>query len=114
MLPNGFNVYPEDIENALRIAGIRDPVVLETDPAGSRRSCCARGRDPARRRRIAASATRRRGQGGQCQPGPDQRVAGWRRWPDEDFPRTHTLKIKRDPVRHWLAESGAPVGNKRS
>ena len=32
VLPNGFNVYPEDIENALRIAGIRDLVVLETRP----------------------------------------------------------------------------------
>ena len=32
MLPNGFKVYPEDIENALRIAGIRDSVVLETAP----------------------------------------------------------------------------------
>ena len=32
VLPNGFNVFPEDIENALRIAGIRDSVVLETEP----------------------------------------------------------------------------------
>ena len=32
VLPNGFNVYPEDLENALRIAGVRDSVVLETKP----------------------------------------------------------------------------------
>ena len=32
VLPNGFNVYPEDIENALRIAGVRDAVVVETQP----------------------------------------------------------------------------------
>ncbi len=32
VLPNGFNVYPEDIENALRIAGMRDSVVVETEP----------------------------------------------------------------------------------
>ena len=32
MLPNGLNVYPEDIENALRVAGVRDSVVLETAP----------------------------------------------------------------------------------
>ena len=32
VLPNGFNVYPEDVENALRIAGLRDSVVLETAP----------------------------------------------------------------------------------
>ena len=32
VLPNGFNVYPEDIENALRVAGIRDSVAGETEP----------------------------------------------------------------------------------
>ena len=32
VLPNGFNVYPEDIENALRVAGVRDSVILETRP----------------------------------------------------------------------------------
>ena len=32
VLPNGLNVFPEDIENALRVAGIRDSVVLETEP----------------------------------------------------------------------------------
>ena len=32
VLPNGFNVYPEDIENALRIAGIRDAIAVETRP----------------------------------------------------------------------------------
>src|SRR5207342_2979035 len=31
------------------------------------------------------------------------RVSAWRFWPDEDFPRTHTLKIKRDQVRAWAA-----------
>jgi hypothetical protein len=35
--------------------------------------------------------------------GPNQRIAGWRLWPDEDFPRTHTLKVKRDRVRAWAA-----------
>src|SRR4029077_9267695 len=32
VLPNGLNVYPEDIENALRPAGVRHSVVLETAP----------------------------------------------------------------------------------
>jgi len=39
--------------------------------------------------------------------GPNQRVAAWRQWPDEDFPRTHTLKIKRDPIRVWAARPGS-------
>src|SRR4029078_9432212 len=32
VLPNGFNVYPEDLENALRVAGVRDSVIVETRP----------------------------------------------------------------------------------
>ena len=31
------------------------------------------------------------------------RVAAWRFWPDVDFPRTHTLKVKRNQVRAWAA-----------
>ena len=30
-----------------------------------------------------------------------QRIAGWRLWPEPDFPRTHTLKIRRNEVRDW-------------
>ncbi len=32
VLPNGFNVYPEDIENALRVAGLTEAIVVETRP----------------------------------------------------------------------------------
>ncbi|MGZ8528226.1 MAG: AMP-binding protein [Candidatus Limnocylindrales bacterium] len=32
VLPNGLNVYPEDVENALRTAGVRDSVVIEARP----------------------------------------------------------------------------------
>jgi long-chain acyl-CoA synthetase len=34
--------------------------------------------------------------------GIHQRVEGWRVWPEADFPRTHTLKVKRDQVRAWV------------
>ncbi len=118
VLPNGFNVYPEDIENALRIAGIRDSVVLETQPgrieavvlgsaAGSALPGAAADQpDPAAvRERIDAAVKAANGT-----LGPNQRIAGWRLWPDEDFPRTHTLKIKRGQVRAWLAvDSPLPV-----
>ncbi len=49
VLPNGFNVYPEDIENALRVAGIRDSVVAR-DEARSDRSRRARRHDARRPR----------------------------------------------------------------
>ena len=103
VLPNGFNVYPEDIENALRIAGhprlggARD--AARPDRGGRPRlgrgvgtaRAAADAPDPAAvRERIDAAV-----KAANATLGPNQRIAGWRLWPDEDFPRTHTLKIKR-------------------
>ena len=108
VLPNGFNVYPEDIENALRIAGIRDSVVLETAPGrieavvlGSSAGVpgVVGGSEPAAaHERLDAAVKAANGT-----LGPNQRIAGWRLWPEEDFPRTHTLKVKRAQVRTWVA-----------
>ena len=114
VLPNGFNVYPEDIENALRIARIRDSVVLETEPgrieavvlgsAASPPAAPGARADPtppdpaALRDRIDAAVKAANGT-----LGANQRIAGWRLWPDEDFPRTHTLKVKRSLIRDWVA-----------
>lgn len=117
VLPNGFNVFPEDIENALRIAGVRDSVVLETRPGRIEAVVLAPdsphlpGPDmPATppaglaeppeelRARIddavrAANATL----------GINQRIDRWRLWPAADFPRTHTFKVRRDQVKAWVA-----------
>ena len=38
---------------------------------------------------------------------PQQRIVGWRFWPEDDFPRTHTLKIRRDPIRTWATDEPA-------
>ncbi|MEW5990753.1 MAG: AMP-binding protein [Chloroflexota bacterium] len=142
VLPNGFNVYPEDIENALRIAGIRDSVVLETSPGRIEAIVLAPGTHglpqggdvpagPATgpadgltghgltgggltgggltggaadvRGRIEAAV-----KAANSTLGPNQRIAGWRLWPDLDFPRTHTLKVKRAQVRAW-ADVGTPL-----
>jgi long-chain acyl-CoA synthetase len=124
VLPNGFNVYPEDIENALRVAGIRDSVVVETRPGRIEAIVLApdshglpqggdipaagpaASGDPALvRDRIDASI-----KAANQTLAVHQRVAGWRLWPDVDFPRTHTLKVKRDLVRGWAAvEEPLPV-----
>ena len=105
VLPNGFNVYPEDIENALRIAGLRDAIVVETRPGRIEAIVLE---DP----EATAEAFRARIDGAvkaaNASLGPNQRVAAWRTWSAPDFPRTHTLKIKRDSVRHWAA-SDAPL-----
>ena len=122
VLPNGLNVYPEDIENALRTAGLRDSVVVETAPGRIEAVVLAPGThvlpqggenpvgmavaDPAAvRAQINAAVKAANGT-----LAVQQRVAGWRLWPDEDFPRTHTLKVKRDQVRGWAAvDSPLPV-----
>ena len=106
VLPNGFKVYPEDLENALRIAGIRDATVVETEPGRIEAVVLLRGvgaDDAASAKPIVEAAVR----AANAQLGPQQRIAGWRLWPDDDFPRTHTLKIKRDPIRTWAADARA-------
>jgi long-chain acyl-CoA synthetase len=117
VLPNGFNVYPEDIENALRIAGLRDSVVLETKPGRIEAILLAPGSGPIRQAgeqldfdpssppaqlRATIDAAIKAANG---TLGPNQRIAGWRLWPESDFPRTHTLKIKRDLVRAWTGST---------
>ena len=107
VLPNGFNVYPEDIENALRIAGVRDAVVVETEPGRIEAVVLALdGEEPATTEARVDAAVKAANRA----LGPNQRIAGWRQWPSADYPRTHTLKIKRDPVRRWATgEASEPV-----
>ncbi len=108
VLPNGFNVFPEDIEIALRNAGVRDAVVIETLPGRIEALVLAPdgpvgGPAPSEaevRESISAAVKR-----ANAVLGANQRIAAWRLWPEPDFPRTHTMKVKRDPVRAWAAES---------
>ena len=122
VLPNGFNVYPEDIENALRVAGIRDSVAIETRPGRIEVVVLAPGQHGAPGDQRAASGLEgavaedvRREidavvKAANASLGPSQRIAGWRLWPEADFPRTHTFKVKRDRVRTWAAvDSSMPV-----
>jgi long-chain acyl-CoA synthetase len=107
VLPNGLNVYPEDIENALRTAGLRDSVVIETKagrieavvlpPVGANGATPDAIRTEIQAGVKAANATLAQ----------HQRVAGFRIWPEDDLPRTHTLKVKRDVVRRWAAVDDA-------
>ena len=115
VLPNGFNVFPEDLENALRVAGIRDSVAIETKPGRIEAVVLAPGThavpgdpratpaletaDPEAVKREIDAAVKAANQS----LGPNQRIAGWRVWPEADFPRTHTFKVKRDRVRAWAA-----------
>ena len=79
VLPNGFNVYPEDIENALRVAGIRDSVAVETAPGRIEAILLAgdADADPAETRARLDAAVK----AANATLGPNQRIAAWRLWP---------------------------------
>ena len=130
VLPNGLNVYPEDIENALRTAGLRDSVVVETRPGRIEAVVLAPGSHnlpqggdiPARAEGTAgpdATLVREQVNAAVKQANATlaahQRVAAWRLWPDSDFPRTHTLKVKRDQIRGWaVVDAPLPVQEDRT
>jgi long-chain acyl-CoA synthetase len=108
VLPNGLNVYPEDIENALRVAGVRDSVVIETRPGRIEAVILPpQGTtDTVRVREASGTAVK----AANARLAQHQRVAAFRFWTDDDFPRTHTLKVKRDVIRRWAAlEEPLPV-----
>jgi len=121
VLPNGFNVYPEDIENGLRIAGLRDTVVLETAPGRIEAVVLSPGgpirqvdepldfdpADPPAEMRAAIDAAVK---AANATLGANQHISGWRLWPASDFPRTHTLKIRRDQVLAWVRDGRGPAG----
>ena len=125
VLPNGLNVFPEDIENALRVAGIRDSIVLETEPGrieaiilppvaaqqvpdeGPGASPAGAFDEPDAIARVRADVDAAV-KAANATLAVHARVTAWRFWPDTDFPRTLTLKVKRDQVRAWAAVS-APL-----
>ncbi len=121
VLPNGLNVYPEDIENVLEDVGLAQAVVLETAPGRIEAVVLSPDAPPMitpsnpapdppetdeekaeLARRISALIKQANSRLGQ-----HQRIDGWRLWPEADFPRTHTLKIKRTEVHQWAASDAS-------
>ena len=121
VLPSGLNVFPEDIEHVLADHGLEQAVVLETAPGRIEAVVMPPGTMPvlapdrggqeprtavedahvrARIERIIQTANR--------ELAPHQRLDAWRMWPERDFPRTHLLKVRRDPIREW-AEADVPL-----
>src|SRR6266849_243843 len=93
VLANGMNVYPEDIENALCSNPlVKDAVVfgLTKKDQGPEVHGVLLMEDPAQAKTVIQQTNR--------QLAPHQQVRGFTIWPDNDFPRTHTLKVKRPEV----------------
>ncbi len=101
VLADGTNVYPEDIEAVLvRDPGVRDATVIALGPPGNPRVhavlLLADGTDPAT---IVRGANEKLGS--------SQQIRGHTVWPEDDFPRTHTLKVKKRLVVAALDEAAA-------
>jgi long-chain acyl-CoA synthetase len=100
VLPSGMNVWPHDVEEVLRAQpGVKDAaVVLAPQPGGGAtlHAYLIPSGAPAAIAPILAAANKRLA--------VHQRVATAAWWPEADFPRTHTLKVKR----RLLPPPGAP------
>jgi long-chain acyl-CoA synthetase len=99
VLANGMNVYPEDLENVLRsIPGVKDAVVfgLMEDDAGPQVHSILLLEEPEKAKTVVQQANKRLA--------AHQQIRGFTVWPHQDFPKTHTLKVKRQDVLDALSE----------
>jgi long-chain acyl-CoA synthetase len=97
VLANGLNVYPEDIENALSTnPDVKDAAVfglMEKDQGPEVHAVLLMA-DPTKAKTAVQQANK--------QLASHQQIRGHTVWPEEDFPRTHTLKVKRQDVLNKL------------
>ncbi|MGB8802206.1 MAG: AMP-binding protein, partial [Candidatus Acidiferrales bacterium] len=86
--PAGMNVYPEDLEKAVRSQpGVRDCVVIGIERDGNAEPCAVLLlENPPRANQAAIIETANRSLS------EYQKIRRWFSWPDPDFPRTPTLK----------------------
>jgi len=104
---DGINVYPEDIEQVLvRHPGIKDACVLGMGAHEEKVHAVLllkpEAGDP---RKIIQEVNAR--------IPPEQQIESWSLWPQDDFPKTTTLKIKKNEVRkHLIADESAQVPEK--
>jgi long-chain acyl-CoA synthetase len=105
--PAGMNVYPEDLEAALRRQPeVKDCIIVAMDRGGNAEPCAVLIlRDHAPAEAVVQRANQSLSE--------YQRIRMWLQWPQEDFPRTSTQKPRRnlvaESVRHTLADPGKEV-----
>jgi long-chain acyl-CoA synthetase len=91
--PAGMKVYPDDLEAALRQQPeVKDCVVVGVDRGGNAEPCAVVIlRDGATAENVVQRANQ--------SLADYQRMRMWLEWPQEDFPRTNTLKPRRNVIR---------------
>jgi long-chain acyl-CoA synthetase len=99
--PGGLNIYPEDLEAALRRQPeVKDCVVVGIERVGNAEPCAVvilrnSARDDARLARVMERANQSLAE--------FQRMRMWVEWPQEDFPRTSTQKPRRNAIAEYAA-----------
>jgi long-chain acyl-CoA synthetase len=97
--PAGMNIYPEDLEAALRTQpGVRDCVVVGLERGANAEPCAVlilRERNTQTSNTTAPGVVRRANES----LAEYQRMRAWVVWPDEDFPRSSTQKPRRNVIR---------------
>jgi long-chain acyl-CoA synthetase len=99
--PGGLNIYPEDLEAALRRQPeVKDCVVVGIERGGNAEPCAViiLRNDVHEEARVALVAERANQELAEF-----QRVRMWVRWPQEDFPRTNTQKPRRNLIAEFAA-----------
>jgi long-chain acyl-CoA synthetase len=104
--PGGLNIYPEDLEAALRRQPeVKDCVVVGIERGGNAEACAVViVRDEARVAEVVERANRSLAE--------FQRMRMWVQWPQEDFPRTNTQKPRRNVIAEFAARQILQAGGK--
>ena len=93
----GLNIYPEDLEAALRLQPeVKDCVVVGIERGGNAEPCAVViARDDVRVETVVERANQLLAE--------FQRMRMWVRWPERDFPRTSTQKPRRSVIAEFAA-----------
>jgi len=105
--PSGENVFPEDLEAELnRVPGVSDSAVIGLAQEGRTVIHAVLLCDPEQADAIVAEANRNLA--------PHQQIMRWSVWPEADFPRSVTRKVKKEDVIRALAgqPAAAPAAGK--
>jgi long-chain acyl-CoA synthetase len=107
--PEGYNVFPSDIEEILNSFDlVRESVVVGVETGGKTRIQAVFTLEDGQEDDVnrIMHETNRRLQ-------PHQRLQGWSIWPEDDFPRTlSTMKVKRGEVVAWVEGSLTAKGQR--
>jgi long-chain acyl-CoA synthetase len=110
--PAGMNVYPEDLEKAIRReAGVRDCVVIGLERDGNEEACAVLLMDDPQKSAASVIENANRSLA------EYQRIRQWFQWGERDFPRTPTQKPMLARIREVVSSrlaAKAPAQNGNS